>query len=58
MTSKTVYVVATDSQLLYVVNRVLDVVDRLEDKTIKNLKKLKPVTPKQLLQELDIELQM
>lgn len=57
MASKTVYVVATDSQLLYVVNRVLDVVDRLGDKTIKNLKKLKPVTPKQLLQELDIELQ-
>lgn len=46
---------ATDPSLLNVINRVLDVVDGLEDKAFENLKRLRPLTPKQFLQELDIE---
>ena len=55
MVSKTVYIVTTDVPLLNVVSRVLDIVNRLGDKAVENLKKLKPLTPKQLLQEIEKE---
>lgn len=55
MVSKTVYIVTTDVPLLNVVSRVLDTVNRLGGKAVENLKKLKPLTPKQLLQEIEKE---
>jgi len=55
MVSKTVYIVTIDVPLLNVVSRVLDIVNRLGGKAVENLKKLKPLTPKQLLQEIEKE---
>ena len=49
--NETVYVATTDTLLLDTINRVLDIANELEDRAAENLKRLKPLTPSQLLQE-------